>query len=65
MDSIDWIKLATSIFDNNKIKYIRTLPDGNNIVLFWIMLLVKAGQCNANGDVLVTENLAYSEELLA
>ena len=65
MDSIDWIKLATSIFDNNKIKYIRTLPDGNNIVLFWIMLLVKAGQCNANGYVLVTENIAYSEELLA
>ena len=64
MDS-NWIKIMTNIFDNNKIKYIRTLPDGNNIALFWIMLLVKAGQCNENGYVLVTQNIAYSEELLA
>lgn len=61
----NWIKIMTNIFDNNKIKYIRTLPDGNNIALFWFMLLVKAGQCNENGYVLVTQNIAYSEELLA
>ena len=65
MSDIKWIKLTTNIFDNNKIKYIRTLPDGKNIVLFWIMLLTKAGQCNENGYIFITKNIPYTAELLA
>lgn len=34
-----WIKLATDIPDNMKIKRIRRLPDGNNVILFWVFLL--------------------------
>lgn len=62
---IGWIKLEIGMFDNRKIKYIRKLPDGNNIVLIWIMLLTMAGRCNANGFIFLTENIPYSINMLA
>lgn len=62
---VKWIKLTTDMFDNAKIKYLRTLPEGNNIVLFWVMLLAKAGKCNANGYVFLTESIPYTQEMLA
>ena len=65
MAEVKWIKLTTDMFDNAKIKYLRTLPEGNNIVLFWVMLLAKAGKCNANGYVFLTESIPYTQEMLA
>lgn len=65
MAEVKWIKLMTDMFDNSKIKYLRTLPEGNNIVLFWVMLLAKAGKCNSNGFVFLTENIPYTQEMLA
>lgn len=65
MAAVKWIKLMTEMFDNAKIKYLRTLPEGNNIVLFWVMLLTKAGKCNSNGYVFLTENIPYTQEMLA
>lgn len=65
MAEVKWIKLTTNMFDNSKIKYIRTLPEGNNIVLIWVMLLTKAGQCNSNGYIFITENIPYTKEALA
>ncbi len=65
MAEVKWIRLNTDMFDNAKIKYLRTLPEGNNIVLFWVMLLAKAGKCNSNGYIFLTENIPYSPEMLA
>ena len=65
MAEVKWIKLTTNMFDNSKIKYIRTLPEGNNIVLIWVMLLTKAGQCNSGGYIFITENIPYTKEALA
>ncbi|WP_080022454.1 phage replisome organizer N-terminal domain-containing protein, partial [Clostridium thermobutyricum] len=65
MAGVKWIRLNTDMFDNAKIKYLRTLPEGNNIVLFWVMLLAKAGKCNSNGYIFLTENIPYSPEMLA
>ena len=53
------------MFDNRKIKQIRHLPEGNNIVLIWVMLLTIAGRCNASGMIFLTENIPYSIESLA
>ena len=53
------------MFDNRKIKQIRHLPEGNNIVLIWVMLLTIAGRCNAGGMIFLTENIPYSMESLA
>ena len=62
---VKWIKLTTDMFDNRKIKHLRRLPDGNNIVLLWIMLLTMAGRCNAGGMIFLTENIPYTPKMLA
>ena len=65
MADVKWIKLTTNMFDNRKIKHLRKLPDGNNIVLLWIMLLTMAGRCNAGGMIFITENIPYTPKALA
>ena len=62
---IKWIKLTTDMFDNRKIKYLRKLPDGNNIVLIWVMLLTMAGRCNSGGMIFLAENIPYTAKMLA
>ena len=65
MAKVEWIKLTTDMFSNPKIKYLRTLPEGNNIILIWCMLLTMAGRCNAGGMIFLTENIPYTPEMLA
>lgn len=60
-----WIKLTTDMFDNRKIKHLRRLPEGNNIVLIWVMLLTMAGRCNSGGMIFLTENIPYTPKMLA
>jgi predicted phage replisome organizer len=65
MASVEWVKLTTDMFDNRKIKHLRRLPDGNSIVLIWVMLLTMAGRCNAGGMIFLTENIPYTPKMLA
>ena len=65
MADVKWIKLTTDMFDNRKIKHLRKLPEGNNIVLIWVMLLTMAGRCNASGMIFLTENIPYTTKMLA
>jgi len=65
MADVKWIKLTTDMFDNRKIKHLRKLPDGNSIVLIWVMLLTMAGRCNSNGMIFLTENIPYTPKMLA
>jgi predicted phage replisome organizer len=53
------------MFDNRKVRHLRRLPDGNNIVLIWVMLLTMAGRCNAGGMIFLTENIPYTPKMLA
>jgi predicted phage replisome organizer len=62
---VKWIKLSVDMFDDSKIKFIRTLPEGNDILLTWIMLLTQAGKCNTRGYIFLTENIPYTPEMLA
>lgn len=65
MSEVKWIKITTDMFENRKIRYLRKLPDGNNIVLIWVMLLSIAGKCNSNGMIFLTENVPYTTKMLA
>ena len=62
---IKWVKLTVDMFDNRKVKYLRKLPEGNNIVLIWVMLLTMAGRCNSGGMIFLTENVPYTPQMLA
>ena len=65
MAEVKWIKITTDMFDNRKVRHLRRLPDGNNIVLIWVMLLTMAGRCNSNGMIFLTENIPYTPKMLA
>ena len=65
MADVKWIKITLDMFDNRKIKCIRNLPEGNNIVLIWVMLLTMAGKCNSGGMIFLTENIPYTTKTLA
>ena len=62
---LKWIKLATGIFDNRKIKQIELLPEGDTILIIWIKLLSLAGTINNNGLIYVTKDIPFTEEMLA
>ena len=62
---IKWVKLYIEMFSNAKIKKLRRLPSGNDIVLLWIMLLAKAGECNAGGMIFITPRIPYTQGDLA
>ena len=65
MADVKWIKITTDMFDNRKIKHLRRLPEGNSIILIWVMLLTMAGRCNSGGMIFLTENIPYTPKMLA
>jgi len=65
MADVKWIKLATGLPDNKKIKQIRRLPDGDTIALMWIFLMCLAGETNDEGMVYFTPEIPFTEEMLA
>lgn len=65
MADLKWIKITTDMFDNRKLKHLRTLPNGNDMALIWVMLLTMAGRCNAGGAIYLTEGMPYTPRMLA
>lgn len=65
MSEIKWIKIATNIFSDEKVKMIKSLPGGRDILLIWFQLLSLAGRTNNLGVIYLTPNVPYTEEMLA
>ena len=65
MADVKWIKIYIDMFDKRKIKKLRRLPAGNELLLIWIMLLATAGKCNAGGMIYITDSVPFTEEDLA
>lgn len=65
MSGVEWIKITTNMFDDEKIKLIDTMPERDTIHYIWIRLLVQAGRTNAKGYIFLNENVPYTEEMLS
>lgn len=65
MAEISWIKLKTTMFDDEKIRLIQSLPEADAILVIWIRLLVLAGKTNDDGLIYIQRNMPYTEEMLA
>jgi predicted phage replisome organizer len=65
MAEVKWIKLLTEMFDDEKIKLIEAVPEADMILVIWIKLLTLAGKKNMNGYIFLTENIPYTDEMLA
>ena len=65
MAEISWIKLKTTMFDDEKIRLSQSLPEADAILVIWIRLLVLAGKTNDDGLIYIQRNMPYTEEMLA
>lgn len=65
MSDVKWIKMATDLFDNRKIKQIESLPDGDAIIVIWVKILCLAGSINDDGFVYFTKEIPYTEQMLS
>lgn len=65
MSDVKWIKIATNMFDNRKIRLIEVMPEGDAIIAIWFKLLCLAGTTNDSGTVYFTKDIPYTEEMLA
>lgn len=65
MTEVKWIKLNVNMFDDEKIKIIQAMPDGDALLVVWIKLIALAGKTNDGGYVYISENIPYTEEMLS
>lgn len=64
-NGVKYIQLDIGFFDNKKIKAIRGLPSGSDILVIWIELLVLAGQINDGGSIYFNHEVPYTADMLA
>lgn len=65
MADVKWIKIVTDIFDDEKMLLIDAMPSADSIITIWFKLLCLAGKTNNNGVFLLSEKLAYTDEMLS
>lgn len=65
MEGLKWIKLGTEMFNDDKIKVIQSMPEGDAMLVIWIRLLTLAGASNADGYLMIAENVPYTESMLS
>ena len=65
MPDLEFIKLKTYMFDDEKIRIIESMPDADSLLVIWVKLLCQAGKTYAGGYICITENIQYTEEELA
>lgn len=65
MAEIKWIKITTTMFDDEKLKLIDSMPERDTIFYIWIRLLTQAGKTNACGYIFLTESVPYTDEMLS
>ncbi len=65
MAEVKWIKMATDIFDNRKIRQIESMPEGDSIIVIWVKLLCLAGNINDSGMVYFTREIPYTDQMLS
>ena len=54
-----------NILDHRKIKLLRKGPEGDTLVLFWLMMLAEVGKCGRGGSLLVSDSTPYNGETLS
>jgi predicted phage replisome organizer len=63
--TVKWVKLYTSILNDDELLEIQMMPDGPTIWMLWIKLLVLAGTLNTGGVLMLKGGMPYTEKLLA
>ena len=64
-EGMKWIKLATNIFDQGKIKLIEKMPAGDTILVIWLKILTLCGKECQDGTLRISTEIPYSADMLA
>ena len=64
-NDVKWFKFMNGMFDDEKIEYIESLPDGESILMIWIKILCLASKSNSDGFLMITKEIPYTSDLLA
>lgn len=65
MSDVKWIQLKVNMFEDEKIRLIESMPDGDTLLVLWFKLLSQAGRTNAKGYIFLNENIPYTPEMLS
>ena len=63
MSNYYWLKLKTTFFKRHDIQYIESLPNGKEIVLFYIKLMVES--IDHKGSLRFSEEVPYTEKMIS
>ena len=64
-EGMRWIKLATNIFDQGKIKLIMKMPAGDTIIAIWLQILTHCGKECQDGILRISSDVPYTADMLA
>lgn len=64
-EGMKWIKLATNIFDQGKIKLIMKMPAGDTIIAIWLQILTHCGKECQDGILRISDEVPYTADMLA
>lgn len=64
-EGMKWIKLATNIFDQGKIKLIMRMPAGDTIIAIWFQILTHCGKECQDGILRISSEVPYTADMLA
>jgi len=59
------INIIADMFNDEKIKIIDSLPERDTILVIWLKILTLAGKCNKDGQLILSNNIGYNEEMLS
>jgi len=65
LNDVKWIRINTDIFSDEKIVFLRNMPNGDSLLTLWIFLLVLAGKTNDGGLIYFKPNVPYSIQMLS
>lgn len=61
---MEWFKVMCNLLDHRKIKMIRKGPEGNTLVLLWLLLLAEAGKSSRGGYLMISDSMPYTAETI-
>lgn len=65
MGVIKWLKLVVGINDDEKIKILSSMPNGDRKFYLWICLLSQAAKTNDKGLIYLNKNISYTNKMLS
>lgn len=64
-NEVKWIKIVVDVFDDEKIRLIESMPEGDTLVIIWFKLLCLAGKQNDSGVLILRDNFPFTDEMFS